>query len=101
MGILNSTLKTQNITQNNLFELYQDKIIYRSKNKNIPFVVLYFENDIAPECHLVLSKIKNNGGSCKVSYDQSKIMVIHDNETNITYPSKSTSPSTFGWVKVN
>jgi len=98
MGILNSTLKTQNINKDNLYELYEDKIIYRSQNQNIPYLVLYFERDISPECYIILSKIKNSGGSCTVSYDQSKIMVIHDNETNVAYPSKSARPSTFGWV---
>ncbi|XWV26431.1 putative orfan [Tupanvirus soda lake] len=98
MGILNSTLKTQIITQHNLHELYEDKIIYHSQNKHIPFVVLYFEKDMAPECYNILSKIKNCGGSCEIYYDQSKIMVLHNNDTNISYSSKLVSPSTFGWI---
>jgi hypothetical protein len=86
-------LTNMQINSDQIIELSNDHVVYTCDGVSKKFI---FAEEISQTCFEILSKIKLEGGTCKVDYQNDIILVITDGCH--AYPVSYVNPSTFGWT---
>lgn len=98
MGLILSKLKNMTINYDMIKEFDNNKIIFKTTDKNEPLHVLYYDEDIKQDCFNVISLCVEKKKKFEIQYYKSHIFIIHDiNIKSLIYVSNKLTPTTLGW----